>query len=218
MKYSFNLANKIRTKLLLFTDEEMRSKKSNISSLSKIKDNYNTFGEINTQEVSFSNTQKDDILYFNKKSNLDSSPKFLLNTYCKCRSQIEPIINSEFKKHKSIIENPKSNGIYLKNQKYLYKSHKKQNNKMIFSKAIKHKKQRAKEYLNNLCKNLINKSQFNGYYHSNSNIPKKPKISIKSPKSKQLKKNVEKKKELEQSSNNICSFKIILFACDACDY
>ena len=40
MKYSFKLANKIRTKLLLFVDEEMRKKINIIHSLNKTKVNY----------------------------------------------------------------------------------------------------------------------------------------------------------------------------------
>ena len=127
---------------------------------------------------------------------------------------MNPNINSKFNSQKIIIEDAKNNVIYSKNQKYFYHSSKKQNNKIPLKKIIKNKKRKSKEYLRNLCKNLINKSKLFKYYRSNTIIPKKPKINAESLKSKRFKKHIEKKTLLEQSSNNINSFKIILFACD----
>ena len=214
MKYSFKLANKIRTRLLLFIDEEMRAKTSNIISVNKNKNNYNSICEIRTYEESFSSAKKDDISYFNKNNNTNHSPKFQFNTYNTFRSHLNTNISPEYQTQKNSIEDIKNSGSCSKNKKYFYQSYKKQNNKMIFKKNIKNAKQKPKEYLKNLCKNLIIKSEFDKYYKYYSYATKKSKIYVKSPKSKPLKKNVEKREELDQSSNNIGSFKIILFTCD----
>ena len=214
MRYSLRLANKIRTKLLLFVDEEMRAKANNNPSKNKTKKKFNPIGEIKTDEETFSNTQEDNIIYFHKMTNLNPSPKSLLNTYCKLRNKIEqPIICSKFKSENSVRENPKNNDISSNNSKYLYQSYKKKTNKLTFKKINKNKKRKSKEYLKNLCKNLINKSKLNKYRHSNTTIPKKMDIYVKSPKSKRLNKKIEKNKTLDQSSNNIDSFQIILFVC-----
>ena len=53
MRYSLRLANKIRTKLLLFVDEEMRAKANNNPSKNKTKKKFNPIGEIKTDVKHF---------------------------------------------------------------------------------------------------------------------------------------------------------------------
>ena len=203
MKYSFKLANKIRTKLLLFIDEELRTKENSILLLNKIKDNFNPIDEIIiTQEESFSNVQKKDIVDFNKINNLNSSPKLLLNAYCNFRSRLKSTIKSKIQSQKIVIENLNNNHICLKKQNYFYQSYKKQTIKKQFKK-VKDKQSNPKEYLKYLYRSLSNRLK-----------SKKHKTYEKSPKSKELKKNIIKKKAFGQSSTDDNSFKIILFACD----
>ena len=66
MKYSFKLANKIRTKILLFIDEEIRTKENNNLCLNKARNNFSRIYKIINQKESFSYSQKDDILYLIK--------------------------------------------------------------------------------------------------------------------------------------------------------
>ena len=208
MKYCFSLANKVRTKLLLFTDKEMRTKPNNIIFVNKNKDNTSSICEIKTQVESFSNIREHGFLFSNKTNSLNSFPTLKLNAYSKFKSQKKPNINSKFQSSKNLLVDLKISDVFSKNQKYFNQNYKKQNKKMTFNKCNKNKKRNSKEYLKKLCRNLVNKPKLNKYYHS------KPKIPKKSIKSKELKKNVENKKLL----NNIGSFKIILFACDACEY
>ena len=213
MKCSFKLANKIRTKLLLFIDEEIRKKANNIS-LNKTEDNYNLICKIKTQEESFSNNKEDNILYFNKIDYLNSPSKLLLSNYYKFRTKMKTRISYKFQSPKNIIEDLKNNDIYSKDKKHFYKSHECQIINISLNKVNKNKKLKPKEYLKFLCRNFIKKSGLDKYYQSNSKIPRKAKISSKSPKLKQFEKNIEKRKTVKQKSNNINSFKIILFACD----
>ena len=212
MEYSFKLANKIRTKLLLFTDKEIRTQANSILSLNKVMDNYPVW-EIKTQEESFSNTQKDDVSHFNKTPYLYSSPKILLNVYHIFQNQLKPNISSRFHSPNKIIENSKINDIFSKNKKNIYQSYKNQCSEILFSNVV-NKKRKPKEYLKILCSSLINKSKLNKYYLSNLNVPKKPIIYEKSPKLKPSNKNIEKRKTIQHQHNKVNSFKIMLFACD----
>ena len=210
MKYSFKLANKIRTKLLLYIDEEIRTKANNILFLNQIKDNSTSIYEIRTKEESFSNSQVYDISSFNR----NSIPEISLNNYCKFESHLTACSSSKIQSQNSIIENSKNNDFHSKKQKYFYHSNKKKPNKTLFKASVKNKKENSKEYLKNLCQNLINKSELNKYYQSNSKIRKKTRIYIESPKKKHLKRYSEKRKILKPPSINASSFKILLFACD----
>ena len=210
--YSFKLANKIRTKLLLFVDEEIRTKANNILSLNKMKDNNGSICEIRTKEELFSSIQKNQVLDINKNNNLNSSPELQFKAYSKFQRKIKANIDSKFKTQKSIIDESKNNEIYYKNQKYCKHINKRQASQILYRKVIKDKRQNPKEYLKKLCGSLINRSALNRYY-SKVKIPKKSKIT-KSPKSKKLTKKIENKKEPNQPLNNIDSFRIILFALD----
>ena len=220
MKYSFKLANKIRTKLLLFIDEEIRTKVNNASSSNKSKENFNSICEIKTQEESFSHIQKETFSYIQENNifhlNTTKIHNFFMetqfNTFCKLKSHLESRNNFKYRTQKTI-EESKNNDVYSKNKKRFYQTYKKNTTKKSIKKFIKNKKRNAKEYLKNLCRDLTNKLEFSKYFNSDSKIQKKSKIYGKSPRSKQLKKDIEKKETLNQS-NSIDSFKIILIACD----
>ena len=214
MKYSFKLANKIRTKLLLFTDKEIRTQANNILPLNKEKDNHHPLWEIKTQEESFSNIQKDDVSNFNKTPYLYSSPKLLLNAYHIFQNQLKPNISSRFHSPNKIIKNSRNNDIFISNnKKYIYQSYKNKCSELLLTKVV-NRKRKSKEYLKILCSNLINKSKLNKYYLSNLNVPKQPIIYEKSPKLKSSNKNIEKRKTVKHQHNKVNSFKIMLFACD----
>ena len=211
MEYSSKLANKIRTKLLLFIDKEIRTKPNNILYLNKTKNNNGSICQIKTKEELFSSTQKK--LGTNRISNLNSSPELQFKACCKFRRQIKVNIESKFKQQKSNIEDSKNNETYSKNQKYFSDDNKRKASQIFLKKIVKHNRPNSKEYLKKLCKNLINRPTSNKYYFK-SKISKKATVYSKSPKSKKIPKNIELKKEPNQSLNNIGSFRIILFALD----
>ena len=209
MKYSIKLANKIRTKLLLFIDKEIRTKADNIYYLNEIKDNNSSICEIRTKEESFSSTQPYNTSDFNR----NSVPELPLYKFSKFESRLTACSSSQFQFKDSIKETSISNDFYSKNRKHYFQNNKKQTNKILLKKIIKSKKEKSKDYLKNLCRNLINRSKSNKYYQSNSKILKKTKTYTKSPQKKRLKR-YSGNKLLKQPSINVSSFKILLFACD----
>ena len=150
MKYSFKLANKIRTKLLLFVDEEMRKKINIIHSLNKTKDNYNPIGEIITQEESFSHIQKETFSYIQENNifhlNTTKIHNFFMetqfNTFCKLKSHLESRNNFKYRTQKTI-EESKNNDVYSKNKKRFYQTYKKNTTKKSIKKFIKNKKRNS---------------------------------------------------------------------------
>ena len=213
MNYSFKLANQIRTKLLLFIDEEMRIKINTSHYSNKINKNFYSICEIRTQEESFSNTQDDVIIHLNKIKVRNSFSELQLKTHYKFQSHLKSKTGLKYHKQKTITDSPKNSDINSKNKKCFYQKNKKQIKRPLKT-IIKNKKRNAKEYLKNLYLNLLNNTGLRKYYHSNLQTSKNLNIYKKSPKLKKLKKNYVKRKALRQSPIDVYSFNIKLIPCD----
>ena len=217
MSYSYTLANKIRTNLLLFIDREIRTK---ISNKNKIQNYYNNNLQTVNEEYIYSNNQK------NPLNNHPQIPKINIikvdsqvKTPCiekYCSQAIEKTLPklSLQKQPKPIHSSFENIYVELGNKKYKRKNEHKLSSAMIYLKDASYKKS-SKIYLTDLCNSLISKTVLRKNVSTKkAQIIKKKKVTKPIKKQKKIYKMSENncnKNILRQSSSSIDSIKLIVF-------
>ena len=215
MTPSYEKANNIRKILLLFVDQEIRTKPSNLSYLIKIQNDFNSLFQIQLEQTFFNtnrnvhyrkNEPSEKCEYFSTTSTHDYSIKKIKN--CKQNNYRFQLSNKVTQINRNKKLNNKNITANKKNYTEIQKQKKSSN--ALLSTNEKLNEANSKKYLKNLCKKLTIK-KLNQRRKSVGYFPKTFKNNKKNIR---YKNKIEKTSKILYNENIKKDFAIKLFICD----